>query len=424
MTATEDGPAFSELPLRRELLQGVAAAGFNRLTPIQAATLPLLLNGQDTAGQAQTGTGKTAAFLLACMQHLLGSAAKTRPGKPRAIVISPTRELAVQIHRDAESLGRHSGLNFTLVHGGVEYAPQLDELDRGADLLIGTPGRLIDLYRRRSLALGGIQAMVLDEADRMFDLGFIRDVRFLLRRMPPPKRRLSMLFSATLPWRAIELAYEHMNEPEVIRLRPEEVTVDKITQRLYHVARDDKPALLLGLLRDTNAQRVIVFVNTRHRAERIDALLNANDFHAAVLSGDIPQRKRLKIFREFSEGRLHILVATDLAARGLHIPDVSHVFNYDMPFNGEDYVHRIGRTARAGASGDALSLACEEYVYSLPDVEKYLGYKIPVERYTNELPTPAVPSRRRRRGSGRSEPPSRVTGKGKRRKPRRDSKQK
>ena len=412
-----DGPTFSELPLREELLQGVAAVGFRHLTPIQAAALPLLLTGRDTAGQAQTGTGKTAAFLLACMQHLLGKADQARPGRPRAIVISPTRELAVQIYQDAEALGQHSGLSFMLVHGGVEYTSQLNGLDRGTDLLIGTPGRLIDLYRRRSLDLGDIQAMVLDEADRMFDLGFIRDVRFLLRRMPPPTRRLNMLFSATLHWRAIELAHEHMAEPEVILLRPEEITVDKITQQLYHVAGEEKPALLIGLLRDIDTRRVIVFVNTRHKAESIDALLNANGFHAAVLSGDIPQHKRLKIFRAFSEGRLHILVATDLAARGLHVPDVSHVFNYDMPFSGEDYVHRIGRTARAGASGDALSLACEEYVYSLPDIERYLGYKIPVAHYAGELPQPVVPNGRRRTGRARRGAAPRAAGKDGRRRP-------
>lgn len=219
----------------------------------------------------------------------------------------------------------------------------------------------------------------------MFDLGFIKDIRFLLRRMPDASGRLNMLFSATLSWRVTELAYEHMNNPDIIRINPEQVTADKVTQILYHVSKEEKLNLLIGLLRQSDPTRTIVFVNTKRTAETIWGYLEGNGFHSAILSGDVPQKKRQKLFREFSDGQLPILVATDLAARGLHIPEVSHVFNYDLPQNSEDYVHRIGRTARAGAHGDAVSLACEEFVFSLPEIEDYIGHKIPTESIKSEL---------------------------------------
>jgi ATP-dependent RNA helicase RhlB len=234
--------------------------------------------------------------------------------------------------------------------------------------------------------------MVLDEADRMFDLGFIKDVRYMFRRMPKPQERLSMLFSATLSFRVTELAYEHMNNPKFVRINPEQVTADKITQVIYHVANEEKIPLLLGLLKRIDPKRTIVFVNTKRVAEKVWGYLEGNQYHASILSGDVPQRKRQTLFKEFSEGRLPILVATDLAARGLHIPDVSHIINFDLPQNAEDYVHRIGRTARAGASGDAVSFACEEFVYSLTEIQDFLGYKIQIHQVEQEmLATPLPP---------------------------------
>ena len=235
------------------------------------------------------------------------------------------------------------------------------------------------------MKLKAIEVMVLDEADRMFDLGFIRDIRYLLRRMPNATERLNMLFSATLSWRVTELAYEHMNNPDIIRINPEQVTADRVTQVLYHVSKEEKVSLLIGLLKRIDPSRTIVFVNTKRTAEMIWGYLEGNGYHSAILSGDVPQKKRQKLFSEFSAGELPILVATDLAARGLHIPDVSHVFNYDLPQNSEDYVHRIGRTARAGAEGDAVSLACEEYVFSLPEIEDYIGHSIPTEPISDDL---------------------------------------
>ncbi len=335
------------------------------------------------AGQAQTGTGKTAAFLLATLQYLL-THEKPAKAQPRALIMSPTRELAIQIYNDALSLNQFTDLKVGLVYGGVDYKQQRDMVAEGVDILIGTPGRLIDYQKQGVLKLKYIEVMVLDEADRMFDLGFIKDIRFLLRRMPKAENRLNMLFSATLSWRVTELAYEHMNNPDIIRINPEQVTADKVTQCLYHVSKEEKVSLLIGLLRQIDPKRTIVFVNTKRSAEMIWGYLESNGYHSAILSGDVPQSKRQTLFKDFSEGRLPILVATDLAARGLHIPDVSHIINFDLPQNAEDYVHRIGRTARAGAAGDAVSFACEEYVFSLPEIEDFIGHKIPIEAVNDD----------------------------------------
>ena len=370
---------FASLGLRAEVMQGVQQAGFTQCTPIQAQTLPIALAGRDVAGQAQTGTGKTAAFLIAMYQTLL-----TRPAGPgrgatsvRALIVAPTRELAVQIHHDALTLGAHTGLRHTVVFGGIDYDKQRQELASGCDVLIGTPGRLIDYFKQHVYDLRHAQVMVLDEADRMFDLGFIADIRYLLRRLPPPLRRQSMLFSATLSYRVLELAYEHMNNPELVRIEPDKRTVDLVRQIIYYPAMEEKVPLLIGLLHQSEAVRTLVFVNTKRSAERLESVLKANSFSAQALSGDVPQNKRLRFLRDFHEGTLAVLIATDVASRGLHIPEVSHVFNFDLPQDPADYVHRIGRTARAGAEGDAISFACEEYAVSLPEIESYIGHKIP-----------------------------------------------
>lgn len=379
--------AFAGLGLPEPLLQGVRDAGFIYCTPIQAGTLPLALAGKDVAGQAQTGTGKTAAFLLAAFNYLLTYPAQSGrvATQPRAIMLAPTRELAIQIHKDAEVLGRYTGLRLGLVYGGTGYETQRKMLEEGVDVLIGTPGRLIDYFKQNIFDLKAVQVMVMDEADRMFDLGFIKDIRFLLNRMPPPSQRLGMLFSATLSYRVIELAYEHMNNPELVKIESDKVTADGVTQIMYHTANDEKIPLLVGLLRHMDPHRSLVFTNTKGAAERVAAWLTGNGFTAEVISGDVPQNKRERLLQQFVSGELPILVATDVAARGLHIPDVSHVFNFDLPQDAEDYVHRIGRTARAGASGDAVGFACEEYAFSLMEIEQFIGYKIPVGRITPEL---------------------------------------
>jgi ATP-dependent RNA helicase RhlB len=385
--AQSDPVTFASLGLVNEVMEGIKQAGFVNCTPIQAQTLPIALSGRDVAGQAQTGTGKTAAFLLATYQSLL-----TRPPAPnrtptsiRALIVAPTRELAVQIHHDAQTLGAHTGLKHMVVFGGIDYEKQRQQLGAGCDVLVGTPGRLIDYFKQHVFDLRHAQVLVLDEADRMFDLGFIADIRYIMRRLPPPERRQSMLFSATLSQRVLELAYEHMNNPELVRIEPDKMTVDAVRQLMYYPSMEEKVPLLIGLLHQSEAVRTMVFVNTKRTAERLEATLKANGFEAQALSGDVPQNKRLRFLRDFHDGKLAVLIATDVASRGLHIPDVSHVFNFDLPQDAADYVHRIGRTARAGAEGDAISFACEEYAVSLPDIETYVGHKIPFLPIAPEL---------------------------------------
>ncbi len=370
---------FDSLNIPESVKRGIVELGYTRCTPIQAQTLPLALAGRDVAGQAQTGTGKTAAFLIALFNRLLTDpGAANRPvNAPRAIVVAPTRELAVQIHSDAEGIGKYTGLKLAIVFGGVDYDKQRRILEQGVDVLIGTPGRIIDYFKQHVFDLRHIQVAVLDEADRMFDLGFIKDIRFILRRLPHPTHRLNMMFSATLSYRVLELAYEHMNNPELIRIEPDKMTVDSVRQVLYLPSTEEKIPLLMGLLRRIDARRTMVFVNTRRIAEVLERTLTANGFVAQALSGDVPQTKRLKMMRDFHNGDVAVLIATDVASRGLHIPDVSHVFNFDLPNDAEDYVHRIGRTARAGAEGDAISFGCDEYAISLPDIESYIGHQIP-----------------------------------------------
>jgi ATP-dependent RNA helicase RhlB len=409
---------FSNLELSNPILQSLKDAGFHHCTPIQDKTLPLALRGKDVAGQAQTGTGKTAAFLLAAFQHLINDEADldededddpgeygsdetpehalaekvvAKPVKnkviqyPRAIILAPTRELAIQIHKDALLLSKRLNLSFALIYGGTDYQKQLTKIKTNVDIIIGTPGRIIDFYRQNAFTLDHVKVMVLDEADRMFDLGFIKDIRFLLRRMPPPEQRLNMLFSATLSYKVTELAYEHMNNPVLVKIETEEVTSKAIKQSAYCPANDQKLPLLLGILKHEQPQRSIIFVNTKRCAEELDATLNANGYKTAALSGDVPQEKRQKLLNSFQQNEISLLIATDVAARGLHIPDVSHVINYDLPQDVEDYVHRIGRTARFGASGEAISFVCEDYAYSMPDIEEFIGQKIPVKAIDKEL---------------------------------------
>ena len=395
--------SFTHLHLPEPLARGIADAGFERCTPIQAQTLPKALAGMDVAGQAQTGTGKTAAFLVAMYAHLLRhEASPTRQVNAiRALIIAPTRELAVQIHHDAEILGQYTGLSLGLAFGGVDYDKQRRELERGIDVLIATPGRLIDFYKQRVFDLNAVQVLILDEADRMFDLGFIADIRYVMRRLPPPDKRLNLLFSATLAQRVLELAFEHMNDPDLIRIEPDKMTVDRVRQVIYYPSMEEKPRLLVGLLRSMDCTRTMVFVNTRRGAEELEGMLKANGFNAEAISGDVPQKKRLRMITDFHSGELAILIGTDVASRGLHIPNVTHVFNYDLPQDPEDYVHRIGRTARAGEEGDAISLGCEDYVITLPDIEDYIGRKIPVAPVAQDLLAEiTIPYRERRRFGG------------------------
>jgi ATP-dependent RNA helicase RhlB len=371
---------FENFDLHPLLQQGLADCGFTRCTPIQALSLPLALDGRDIAGQAQTGTGKTCAFLVAVMNRLLTgpATAERKDTDPRALVIAPTRELAIQIEKDALAIGRHTGLRCALIYGGVDYDKQRQQLRDGCDIVIATPGRLLDYYKQHVFGLDGVEVMVIDEADRMFDLGFIKDVRFIFRRLPAREERQVLLYSATLSYRVLELAYEHMHNPEKMVVESDNVTADHVRQVVYFPSKEEKMPLLLNLLEQKNPSRSIVFVNTKAAAERITDRLKRHNYRAGAISGDVPQVKRQKLLQRFKDSQLDILVATDVAARGLHIPAVSHVFNYDLPQDAEDYVHRIGRTARLGSEGDAISFACDLYAMSLPEIQDYIGQQIPV----------------------------------------------
>jgi len=394
--------SFDSLELNDSVRAGIRDAGFSFCTPIQASTLPIALQGKDVAGQAQTGTGKTAAFLIAGFERLLASG-RSNDGRrqPRAFILAPTRELAIQIAKDAELLGKHTDFKVGLAFGGTGYDQQRKTIEEGIDFLIGTPGRIIDYFKQGVFKLDKVEVAVLDEADRMFDLGFIKDIRYLLRRLPPPDRRLNMLFSATLSHRVMELAYEHMNEPALIQIEPDKVTADRVRQAIFFPSNEDKLPLLIGLIREIGLGRIMVFVNMKREAERLEAWFAANGINAAAISGDVPQNKRMRMLMQFQKGELQVLIGTDVASRGLHIPDVQYVINYDLPQEAEDYVHRIGRTARAGAAGNALSFGCETYAVSLPDIEEYIGHKIPVANYDPALlPELVKPEFKTRRPAG------------------------
>jgi ATP-dependent RNA helicase RhlB len=383
---------FSSLDLPGPVRRGIQDAGFVATTAIQEAALPLALRGKDVAGQSQTGTGKTAAFLIAAFTRCLTHPAPARSGvtSPRVLIIAPTRELVVQIEADARLLGAHTGLGILSVYGGIDYNKQRDALRDGCDILVGTPGRLIDYLKQHIWSPGKVEVLVIDEADRMFDMGFIADLRFILRRLPKPEKRQSFLFSATLSFRVLELTWEFMNNPAQISITPQQKTVEKAEQVLYHVGREEKFNLLLGLLRREGGSRILIFSNTREEARRLEDRLSRNGWEARALTGDVDQKKRLKILNDFKDGQLPILVATDVASRGLHIEGVSHVVNWDMPQDAEDYVHRIGRTARAGAAGKAISLVDEAGALALEPIEKFIAQKIQVDWAEDDLYLPEI----------------------------------
>lgn len=388
---------FSDFPIHENVLAALDSKGFEYCTPIQAKSLPITLNGHDIAGQAQTGTGKTMAFLVATFHHLLSNDVATQKNQPRALILAPTRELAVQIGSDAQLLVKHSGLKLALAYGGDGYEKQVQEIEKGVDILVGTTGRVIDYVKQGIINLDRIQVIVLDEADRMFDLGFIKDIRYLMRKCPKPENRLTMLFSATLSPRVRELAYEDMNDAQYVEVEPLQRTGHRIKEELFYPSNEDKMALLLTLLEEEWPERCMIFANTKHKCEEVWQYLVADGHRVGLLTGDIPQKKRLALLESFTKGELDILVATDVAARGLHIPEVTHVFNYDLPDDREDYVHRIGRTGRAGESGHSISFACERYAINLPAIEEYIGHHIPVSHYAAdsllELPKLARRSR-------------------------------
>ncbi|MGB2764060.1 MAG: DEAD/DEAH box helicase [Candidatus Aminicenantaceae bacterium] len=367
---------FIKLKLEPRLLHGIVDRGYKEMTAVQEQTLTKTLQGMDVAVQSQTGTGKTAAFLITLFERMFYDSASKRK---KALVIVPTRELAVQIEKEAQLLNRHMGFTIGSFYGGVGYARQLALLKKGLDIAIGTPGRLLDLSERGHLKLRDIGRLVIDEADRLFDMGFLPDIKKLLQRMPPRKARQSMLFSATMNRVSRKIAAENLNRPVFIEVTPERLTVDTILQELYHVKSHIKMNLMLGILKAQAPQSALIFTNMRHSAFRLSKKLQSNGFRSRHLTGDLPQSKRLKIIDDFMAGKFALLVATDVAARGLHIDNLEMVINYDLPQDCENYVHRIGRTARAGNSGKAISLASEGTANYLKAIESFINMKIPVQ---------------------------------------------
>ena len=373
---------FNELNLNPKLLRAIADRGYTELTSVQEQTLAKTLSGADVAVQSQTGTGKTAAFLITLLERMLN---ESGPQRRKALVIVPTRELAVQIEGEARLLNRHLGYSIACFYGGVGYAGQLANLKKGVDIVIGTPGRLLDLSERGLLKLKETGFLVIDEADRLFDMGFLPDIKRLLQRIPERHLRQSMLFSATLNRVSRKIAGEYLNNPTFIQVTPEQLTVDTITQELYRVKSHLKLNLLLGILQNDAPRNALIFTNMRHTSFRLAKKLAVNGYQAMYLAGDLPQSSRLKIVNDFAAGKFSFLVATDVAARGLHIEGLEMVVNYDLPQDFENYVHRIGRTARAGNSGKAISLASEGTDGHLEAIESFIKMKIPVRAVTDGL---------------------------------------
>ncbi len=366
---------FEELNLNENLLRGIKETGFQECMPVQELTFAETFKGRDVLVQSQTGSGKTAAFLISIFKLFLEA---EDPKSKRALIIVPTRELAVQIEKEAELLGRYLDFSIGSFYGGVGYVGQEKKLREGVNLIVGTPGRLIDFGDSGKLKFKDIDMLIIDEADRLFDMGFYPDIRKMLQKMGPLENRTTMLFSATLSTRVRNLSWEHMKNPAEVTINPEEVTVERVEQELFHVGRHEKMKLLLGLLKRENPQNSIIFTNTKQAAYEVANRLEQNGIKAQYIIGDLPQSKRLRIIEDMKMGKIPILVATDVAARGLHVDDLDLVVNYDIPEDCENYVHRVGRTARAGKTGKAISLSCERYVYGLEAIESFTGIKIPV----------------------------------------------
>ena len=365
---------FTELNLEPRLLQGIADRGYTEMTSVQEKTLAQTLRGRDVSVQSQTGTGKTAAFLITLFDRMLKDTAAQRK---KALIITPTRELAVQIEKEARLLNRHLNFSIVSLYGGVRYEGQLSALKKGTDIIIGTPGRLLDFCRKGQLNLKQVGILVIDEADRLLDMGFLPDIKMLLQNMLPRSNRQNMMFSATLNRISQRIASEHMNHPVSIDINPEQLTVDTVSQELYHVYSHIKLNLMLGLLKAQSPKNALIFTNMRHTASKLSRKLQQNGLFSQHLTGDLPQNQRLKIIEGFKAGKFPLLVATDVAARGLQIDNLDMVINYDLPQDCENYVHRIGRTARAGNTGKAITLASEGTARQLDAIESFIGMKIP-----------------------------------------------
>jgi ATP-dependent RNA helicase RhlB len=407
---------FHDLDLPDEVMHGIHDLGFKYCTPIQAAILPDALAGTDVAGKAQTGTGKTAAFLITILTYLgrRPLAGKRRPGTPRALIMVPTRELALQVQKDAGQLGKYCGAKVVAVFGGMDYHKQKQTLtERVVDIVVATPGRLLDYKRQGDVHLGRVEILVIDEADEMLNMGFIPDIRQIVRSTPPREKRKTMFFGATLTTEVTRLAWQWTRDPVTVEIDPEQVAVDTVEQVLYLVTNRDKFTVLYNLITGQDLKRVLVFCNRRDQTRRLAERLRAHGISCAMMSGDVAQKKRITTLEAFRSGSIRVLVATDVAGRGIHVEGISHVVNYNLPLDAEDYVHRIGRTGRAGATGSSVGFATEEDSFQIPAIEEYLGQGLrcvyPDDRLLKPVPPPvrvepsppppqaSQPGRRRRR---------------------------
>jgi ATP-dependent RNA helicase RhlB len=372
---------FTDFDFHPDILKGIEDAGFDECMPVQEECFKAIFAGKDVTAQSQTGTGKTAAFLIS-IYHLFLS---NKIERKKALIIAPTRELAVQIEEESKLLSAHMDFTTGCFYGGVGYNEQEDLLKKGVDIVVGTPGRLIDFGKQKKIDFSEFGVVVIDEADRLFDMGFLPDLRQIVKMLTDFDSRRTMLFSATISVRVQNLAWEYMRNPVHIEIEPEQITVEEIDQSIYHVSRDEKMRVLLGILKTAQPENAVIFTNTKFSAVEVSKRLSLNGFPCQYIMGDMPQKKRLQTINMIKEGKLRFLVATDVAARGLHINDLAMVINYDVPEDPESYVHRIGRTARAGKEGRAVTLACERFVYGLPAIESFVGIKIPVAEVDESL---------------------------------------
>ena len=385
---------FTDFDLPNELNRAIDDLAFTECTPVQTATLPYSIDGRDIIAQAQTGTGKTAAFLISIITyHLENPELKDRvAGTPFALIIAPTRELVLQISEDAVKLSRHTNMSIVSVVGGIDYEKQKQQLRKAVDIVVATPGRLLDFCRSGTVDLSQVESLVIDEADRMLNMGFIPDVRSIIRKTPRKERRQTQLFSATISSDIRRLAENWTLDPVAISIEPEQIAVDSVNQLVYLTTESEKFNVLFNLIHIQKIIRAIIFVNRRDQTRNLEEKLYRHGFRTGLLTGEVPQKKRIRTLDQFKDGEIELLVATDVAGRGIHVDDISHVINYNLPEDPEDYVHRIGRTGRAGALGTSISLVCESDAFMLPAIENLLGEKLLCEQpegpYLARIPAP------------------------------------
>jgi ATP-dependent RNA helicase RhlB len=394
---------FHDLGLPDPVMHAIADLGFQYCTPIQAEILPSTLQGKDATGRAQTGTGKTAAFIITVLSQMIQkpASAKRPTGTPRILVLAPTRELVLQIADEARSLAKYTPFSVVNVFGGMDYEKQRKQLgNRQVDIVVATPGRLLDFKRRKDIDLGEVEVVIIDEADRMLDMGFIPDVRKIIYSTPHKSKRQTLLFSATLTPEVTRLTEQWTRSPVKVEIEPEQVAVDSVDQIVYIVTTDEKYALLYNIITHKNLDRVIVFCNRKDETRRLADLLSRYQINCAILSGDVRQQTRIHTLDKFKAGKIRVLVATDVAGRGIHIEGMDHVINYTLPRDPEDYVHRIGRTGRAGAAGTSISFADEEDGFYIPAIEKLIGNELPCRYPEEELLAELPPPKNRPSSSG------------------------